>query len=232
MPIDVKICGLSTPESVTAAVAGGATHIGFIFFPKSPRNITPHLARSLAHQAGANVRTVAVTVDATDADLDHIVSIMRPGMLQLHGAEPPARVAAVRSRHGLPVMKALSICESGDLAHTLPYIEVADRFLLDAKPPPGAELPGGNGIAFDWSLLDALDRRVDYMLSGGVNADNVANAIASTRASGVDVSSGVESSPGVKDAGRIAEFLALARSADENRVAGTHGMPETASKAG
>ena len=232
MPIDVKICGLSTTDSVESAVAGGATHIGFIFFPKSPRNVTPQSAASLARLAGPNVRTVAVTVDAANADLDSIVSIMRPGMLQLHGSETPERVAEVRSRFRLPVMKALSIREKGDLARALPYIGVADRFLLDAKPPPGALLPGGNGIAFDWSLLDALDRRVDYMLSGGVDAGNVVNAIASTGASGVDVSSGVESSPGTKDAGKIAEFLARVRLAERSRANETHDMPQTASKAG
>jgi phosphoribosylanthranilate isomerase len=157
---------------------------------------------------------------------------MRQDILQLHGSETPARVAELKARHGLPVMKALSIREKGDLARALPYIGIADRFLLDAKPPPGALLPGGNGITFDWSLLEALDRRVDYMLSGGVDAGNVVNAIASTGASGVDVSSGVESSPGIKDAGKIAEFLARVRLADRTRANVTHGMPEMASKAG
>jgi phosphoribosylanthranilate isomerase len=217
MPIDVKICGLSTGASVAAAVAGGATHIGFIFFPKSPRNVSAEQARDLVLLAGGGARSVAVTVDANDVMLDGIVAVMRPDMLQLHGSETPARVAEVKARFGLPVMKALSVRHRRDLDKVVPYIGIADRFLLDAKPPSGSELPGGNGISFDWTLLDHLDRSVDYMLSGGVNAGNVADAIALTGASGVDVSSGVESAPGKKDPERIAEFLRKARAPGQKR---------------
>jgi phosphoribosylanthranilate isomerase len=232
MTLDIKICGLSEPSTLEAALQGGASHVGFIFFPKSPRNVSLEQAGELVRRVGGRARSVAVSVDAGDELLDALIAVVRPDILQLHGSETPARVAAVKGRYGIPVMKAISVRHRQDLDDLTPYIRIADRFLLDAKPPKESELPGGNGVSFDWTVLESLDRGIDYMLSGGVNADNVANAIASTRASGVDVSSGVESSPGVKDAGRIAEFLALARSADENRVIGTHGMPDTASKAG
>jgi phosphoribosylanthranilate isomerase len=223
MPLDVKICGLKEPESVAEAIAGGATHLGFIFFPKSPRHVTPEAARDLTSAARARAVTVAVSVDASDDQLDGIVSVMRPGMLQLHGHETPQRVAEVKARFGLPVMKAFSLRTRDDLLATAPYKAIADRFLFDAKPPEGAQLPGGNGVSFDWSLLDGLDGGVDYMLSGGINAANVAQAIARTRCSGVDVSSGVESAPGVKDERLIREFLALVRKA-EGAQAPSHGM--------
>jgi phosphoribosylanthranilate isomerase len=217
MALDIKICGLSEPTSLEAALKGGATHVGFIFFPKSPRNVTAEQARDLVLLAGRRARSVAVSVDASDATLDGIVAIMRPDMLQLHGSETPARVAELKARFGLPVMKALSVRHRHDLERLAPYVGVADRFLLDAKPPSGSELPGGNGISFDWTLLDQLDRDIDYMLSGGVNAGNVADAIALTGASGVDVSSGVESAPGRKDPERIAEFLRKARATAQVR---------------
>jgi phosphoribosylanthranilate isomerase len=223
MPLDVKICGLKKPESVAEALAGGASHLGFIFFPKSPRHVTAQAARDLGAPARGRAITVAVTVDAPDDDLAEIASVMRPAMLQLHGHETPQRVAEVKARFGLPVMKAFSLRTRDDLAAIAPYKGVADRFLFDAKPPQGAELPGGNGVSFDWSLLDGLDGGVDYMLSGGINAANVAQAIARTRCSGVDVSSGVESAPGVKDERLIREFLALVRKA-EGAQAPSHGM--------
>ncbi len=215
MGLDIKICGLKTPEAVAAALDGGATHVGFIFFPKSPRHVTPEQAAVLRAAARGRAQAVAVTVDADDAMLDAIVAAVAPDMLQLHGAETPERVAAVKARYGLPVMKAFSIREAGDFAAMAPFRGVADRFLFDAKPPKGSELPGGNGVSFDWSLLAALDADVDYMLSGGLNAANIAEALARTRAPGVDVSSGVERAPGEKDVRLIEEFfraVAAARS--------------------
>lgn len=220
MPLDVKICGLKEPEHVAAALEGGASHAGFIFFEKSPRNVSAQTARRLFDTVRGHLWGVAVTVDAADAFLDEIVSVMRPTMLQLHGEETPERVAQLKLRHGLPVMKAFSIREKADLAATVPYLGIADRFLFDAKPPKGADLPGGNGISFDWSLLDGLDGRFDYMLSGGINAANVADAIRNTSAGGIDVSSGVETAPGVKDAGMITQFLALVREAETNGAQG------------
>lgn len=216
MALDVKICGLKQPEHVAAALGGGASHAGFIFFEKSPRNVTPEAARALYDAVRGRLAGVAVTVDATDAFLDEIVDVMRPSMLQLHGAETPERVAQLKQRHGLPVMKALSIREKADLSAAMPYLGFVDRFLFDAKPPKGADLPGGNGVSFDWSLLEGLDARFDYMLSGGVNAANVDDAVRLTAASGLDVSSGVETAPGVKDAGLIRQFLALVREAETN----------------
>lgn len=218
--LDVKICGLREPEHVAAAVNGGATHVGFIFFEKSPRNVTTQRARELFDPVRGRVQGVAVTVDAPEEFLDSIVETMRPSLLQLHGEETPSRVRATKTRYGLPVMKAFSIREAGDIGAVLPYLGVADRFLFDAKPPRGADLPGGNGLAFDWSLLDALDAGVDYMLSGGVNAANVAEAIRNTRATGIDVSSGVETAPGRKDAGLIRDFLALVRKTEQERAPG------------
>jgi phosphoribosylanthranilate isomerase len=227
MPLDIKICGLKKPESVAASLAGGATHLGFIFFEKSPRHVTPGAARDLSSPARGSAVSVAVTVDATDEYLDEIVAIMRPAMLQLHGHETPQRVAFVRHRHCLPVMKAFSLRSAADLAAIAPYKGVADRFLFDAKPPQGAELPGGNGVPFDWSLLDGLDADLDYMLSGGINAANAVEAIARTRCCGLDVSSGVESAPGVKDERLISEFLALVRKAER-----AHAAPMGMDKAG
>lgn len=221
MSLDIKICGLSTPVAVDAAIGGGASHAGFIFFGKSPRNVTPEAAAPLAARARAGgVAPVAVTVDADDAALEAIVEAMRPAMLQLHGAETPGRLAAVKARHGLPVMKALAVSDAGDLDRLDAYRGVADRFLLDAKPPRGSDLPGGNGVSFDWSLLGALDARTPYMLSGGLDADNVAEALAAADPSGIDVSSGVESAPGVKDAALIEAFLlAVAEAREQRRTA-------------
>ncbi|TCV70382.1 phosphoribosylanthranilate isomerase [Neorhizobium sp. R1-B] len=211
MKPDIKICGLKTPEAVDRAVARGATHIGFIFFPKSPRNIAPEVAGEMADRVRGRVKIVAVTVNADDEELDDIVSLLRPDILQLHGNESPERVLHLKALYGLPVMKVFSVREAGDLDRIDAYIGVADRFLFDAKAPAGSELPGGNGVSFDWSVMASLDESVDYMLSGGLNKDNVAAALASTRATGIDMSSGVESAPGVKDLGMIdAVFDAIA----------------------
>ncbi|EEZ31936.1 N-(5'-phosphoribosyl)anthranilate isomerase [Brucella sp. NF 2653] len=207
MALDIKICGLKMPEAVAAALDGGATHIGFIFFPKSPRHITPDAAARLRAAATGRAVAVAVTVDADNETLDEIVKTVRPDMLQLHGGETPERVRFLKERYNLPVMKAFSIREAGDLEAIAPYRGIADRFLFDAKPPKGSELPGGNGISFDWNLLAALDADIDYMLSGGLNADNIAEALLKTGAPGIDISSGVECAPGEKGVRLIENFF-------------------------
>ena len=205
--MDIKICGLSTAEAVSAALAGGASHVGFIFFDKSPRHVEPQSAGVLRRGARGRALAVAVTVDADDAMLDAIVTAMEPDMLQLHGRETPERVAAVKARHGLPVMKAFSVSASADLEPVKAYRGIADRFLFDAKPPKGSTLPGGNGVAFDWRVLAGLDPSVDYMLSGGLNKANVGEALRLLSPPGIDVSSGVESAPGQKDVALIEAFL-------------------------
>ena len=213
MKPDIKICGLTTVETVNRAVSRGATHVGFIFFPKSPRDIAPDVAGDLADGIRGRAKIVAVTVDATDEGLDDIVHLLRPDILQMHGHESPERLLHVKALYGLPVMKAFSVRDAADLERVDPYIGIADRFLFDAKAPAGSELPGGNGVSFDWSLMASLDDSLDYMLSGGLNKDNVAEAIASTRARGVDISSGVESAPGVKDLEMIDAFFEAAAKA-------------------
>jgi phosphoribosylanthranilate isomerase len=213
--MDVKICGLTTREALQRALDLGATHVGFIFFEKSPRNIEPVDAAELADLARGRAKIVAVTVDADNDDLDEIVALLRPDMLQLHGSESPERVLTVKAVFGLPVMKAFSVREADDIGKIDPYLGIADRYLFDARPPVGSDLPGGNGVSFDWTLLRALDGSVDYMLSGGLNKDNVGEAIAVTRAPGIDVSSGVESAPGVKDIGRMEEFFEAVRRATD-----------------
>lgn len=207
MPLDIKICGLKTPEAVATALAGGASHIGFIFFPKSPRYVTAEVAGELRKAAIGKAKAVAVTVDAGDDVLDAFVTAMRPDMLQLHGSETPERVAAVKNRYGLPVMKVFSVREATDLDAVGVFRGVADRFMFDAKPPAGSELPGGNGIPFDWHALAGLDRDVDYMLSGGLNATNVGDALRLLDPPGIDISSGVESAVGVKDVALMQEFF-------------------------
>jgi phosphoribosylanthranilate isomerase len=208
---DIKICGLSTLEAVDAVIAGGATHAGFIFFAKSPRHVTVELAAHLSDRAKAGgLKTVAVTVDATDAELSEIVAIMRPDILQLHGRETPVRAAEVKAKFGLTVMKALAISEASDLTKLKPFIGIADRFLLDAKPPKDAVLPGGNAVSFDWNLVRNLIG-VDYLLAGGLDDGNVDAAISIANPPGLDISSGVESAPGVKDVGKIAAFMKAAR---------------------
>lgn len=213
MGIDIKICGLKTAEAVAAALDGGASHIGFIFFPKSPRYVDPGEAGRLRQAAKGRAIAVAVTVDPDDVTLDAIVAAMQPDMLQLHGNESVNRVAEIKARYGLPVMKALALRERGDLEQIKPYIGVADCFLFDAKPPKGSELPGGNGVSFDWQVLSELDASIDYMLSGGLNASNIGDALRATNAQGIDISSGVEFAPGVKDVGLIRDFFRAVRAA-------------------
>ncbi|WP_048647156.1 phosphoribosylanthranilate isomerase [Nitratireductor soli] len=226
MTFDIKICGLKTPEAVAAALDGGASHVGFIFFERSPRNVAAETAGMLRQAALGRAQAVAVSVDADDAALDAVVDAMAPDMLQLHGGESPERVAAVKTRYGLPVMKAFAIRDAADLARIAPYRGVADRFLFDAKPPKGAELPGGNGIPFDWRVLAGLDDDVDYMLSGGLNAGNIGAALGAVSPGGIlggiDVSSGVESAPGEKNPDLIRDFFRAVRTAlaaEENDAA-------------
>ncbi|MFZ1814835.1 MAG: phosphoribosylanthranilate isomerase [Rhizobiaceae bacterium] len=209
--MDIKICGISTEDALDAVVEGGASHAGFIFFEKSPRNVSVNRAAILANKARGHVKTVAVTVDASDAVLDAIVDVMRPDMLQCHGGELPARIAQLKARFDLPVIKAFSIRSAEDFDRIDPYEGIADLFLFDAKPPAGSQLPGGNGVSFDWSLMDRLDRDLPYMLSGGIGAANVEFAVRRVRPPGLDVSSGVESAPGVKDPALVREFLARVR---------------------
>lgn len=224
MTLDIKICGLKSEEAVERAVALGASHVGFIFFPKSPRHIEPADAGRLAERARGRAKIVAVTVDADNDDLDEIVALLSPDILQLHGGESPERVLAVKAVYGLPVMKAFSLREADDLRRIEPYLGIADRFLFDARPPAGSDLPGGNGVAFDWRLMHLLDGGVDYMLSGGLNKDNVAEALRLTGAPGIDVSSGVERAPGVKDLDLIDAFFAAVRTAESEIARAGRGM--------
>ena len=208
--IRVKICGLRTPADVTAVARAGAAYAGFVFFAKSPRNVTLPEARLAALAAPPGLAKVALTVDADDATLDAIVEAVPLDLLQLHGHESPDRVAQVRARYRLPVMKAIGLADEGDLPALFAFSTVADQILIDAKPPRGADLPGGNGLAFDWRLLAGRRWLRPWMLAGGLTAKNVAEAVRQTGARQVDVSSGVESAPGVKDAARIAAFVAAA----------------------
>lgn len=212
--IRVKVCGLSERRHVEVAVAAGARYVGFVFFPKSPRNVTPAQAAALAAAVPPGVAKVGLTVDADDAALDSLLARVPLDMLQLHGQESPARVAEVRARFGLPVMKAVGVAGEGDLAALDEYARAADQLLVDAKPSPGAALPGGNGLSFDWRLIAGRRWGRPWMLAGGLTAGNVAEAARLTGARQVDVSSGVESAPGVKDEARIAEFLAAALGQD------------------
>jgi phosphoribosylanthranilate isomerase len=208
--IRVKICGLREAAHVEAAVRAGAAYVGFVFFPKSPRAVTLAEAARLAAIVPPGVAKVALTVDADDATLDALLAEVPVDMLQLHGHESPDRVAAVRARFGLPVMKAVGVAEEADLAALDDFGRVADQILVDAKPAPGADLPGGNGLAFDWRLIAGRRWPVPWMLAGGLTAENVGEAIRLTGARQVDVSSGVESAPGFKDPVKIEDFLEAA----------------------
>jgi phosphoribosylanthranilate isomerase len=207
MDIAIKFCGLTRPQDIDAAIAADARYLGFVFFPKSPRHLTLDQARALALLVPPGVAKVALTVDADDAALSALLATVPVDILQLHGHESPARVAEVRARFGLPVMKALGIADADDLGQIDAYQGVADQLLIDAKPPKGADLPGGNGLAFDWRLLAGRKYWTrPWMLAGGLTPDNVAEAVRLTGARQVDVSSGVEAAPGRKDAGRMAAF--------------------------
>jgi len=222
MPVLIKICGLRTAEALDVSLHAGADMVGFVFFPPSPRHVDDATARALASRVKGRAVKVALSVDASDALLAASIEAVRPDLLQLHGKETPRRVLAVKARFGLPVMKAIAVENRSDLARIPDYAEVADRLLFDARASREATRPGGLGKPFDWSLLKNLDPRVPFMLSGGLRADNVAEAIAVTRAGGVDVSSGVERAPGEKDADRIRAFIRAARGAAGGKRAATH----------
>lgn len=211
MSVRVKICGLTTRDTVLAAVEGGAAYVGFNFFPKSPRYAAPALARDLAFDVPPGIAKVGLTVDADDATLDAILAEVPLDMLQLHGRETPERVTEVRARYGLPVMKAVGIATADDLAQLDLYEPVADQILTDAKAPPDGVLPGGNGLSFDWRLVSTRRWTKPWMLAGGLTTANVAEAVRLTGARQVDLASGVETSPGVKDPALIRAFLATCR---------------------
>ncbi|HEV3178637.1 MAG TPA: phosphoribosylanthranilate isomerase [Stellaceae bacterium] len=209
MSVQAKICGLSSSEALHAAIGGGARFVGFVFYPASRRNVTPELAEALAALVPERITRVGLFVDPTDALLAGVLARAPLDLLQLHGGENPRRVAEIRARFGKPVMKAIPIAAPEDPDAALPYLDVADWLLFDAKPPRGdpKALPGGNGLAFDWQLLGGRSWTKPWMLSGGLTAKNVAEAVATTHAPAVDVSSGVEIRPGIKDLGKISEFL-------------------------
>ena len=210
-PVLVKICGLSTPETLAAALDGGADLVGFVFFPASPRHLAFADARTLADQARGRAETVALTVDPDDAVLDAIMASVRPDWFQLHGRESPERLRAIKARTGARIMKAVGVSGQADLPSAVAFAEVADRILFDAKPPKHAATPGGNGRAFDWTILSGLDLPVPFMLSGGLTVENVGEALRLAGAPGVDVSSGVERAPGIKEIGRIHAFIDAVR---------------------
>jgi phosphoribosylanthranilate isomerase len=209
--IDAKICGLSEPGGVAAALAGQARYVGFVFFPKSPRHVAPERAAAIATPARGRADIVAVTVDADDVLLAVIEATLAPDWIQLHGGEPPARVAAARRFARKGVIKALPIARREDFADAERYRDAADMLMFDARAPAGAHLPGGNGAAFDWRLLRGRTFARPWMLSGGLTPENLAEAVRESGAGAVDVSSGVESAPGVKDSARIARFLHASR---------------------
>ena len=210
MPARVKVCGLSTPQSVAAAVEAGAAYVGFVFFDKSPRNVDPDTARALALDVPAGVAKVALTVNADNAFLDRLTGEVPLDILQLHGSETPGRVAEVKARYGLPVMKAVGVSTAGDVERIADFEGVADQVLVDAKPPKGADRPGGNAASFDWSLIAGRRWAGPWILAGGLTPENAAEAIRATGARQLDVSSGVESVAGVKDEGLIRAFLRAA----------------------
>lgn len=228
LPIDVKICGLSTPSAVKTAIEGGANHIGFIFFEKSPRNVSLDLAASLASECPASVNTVAVCVNADESFIQTMVDVVKPDFVQFHGQETPQQIADFKQKFGIKAIKALPIKTYEDFAGADPYFDYADRLLFDAKPPADATLPGGNGASFDWKLLakwraeirnrscqgsghpanpNHLDMATSAMLSGGLKLSNIAEALQHSHAQGIDLSSGVERSPGIKDDAKIAALL-------------------------
>ncbi|HWL46515.1 MAG TPA: phosphoribosylanthranilate isomerase [Sphingomonadaceae bacterium] len=210
MPVRAKICGLSTPETLAAALRHGASHVGFVFFPPSPRNVTPAQAAALAARLPAGVAGVGVFVDPAPALLDEVLARVPLRAVQLHGAESPAFAADLRARHAVEIWKAIPVRTRADLARASAYAGGADRILYDAKPPAGAALPGGLGLRFDWALLardSGFRHPLPWLLSGGIDAGNVAEAVGVTGATLVDVSSGVETAPGVKDVDKIAHFL-------------------------
>ncbi len=209
-PPHVKICGLSTPETIDAALKGGASHIGFVFFAKSPRNLTPDQAATLAARVQGKAQIVGLFVDPTPDDIARVRAHVRLDVIQLHGSEHPALVSRIAMVNGLEVWKALPVRTKADLATAQMFRGAAHRILYDAKPPAGADLPGGNGLRFDWELLRGHSHPLPWALSGGLDARNLAEAVRVTGATLLDVSSGVESAPGIKDVDKIAAFLKAA----------------------
>ncbi len=214
MSVKVKICGVRTPAIIDVAAEAGADYVGLVFFPRSPRFLKPDAARTLAAAAKGRIETVAVLVDPDDALVEFVVEKVRPDLIQLHGRETPKRAAAIRARAGLPLLKAIAIAEAGDTAKASAYRGIADLILFDAQADPAARLPGGNGVAFDWTLLAGADVERPFALSGGLTAANVVDALSATHAALVDVSSGVESAPGEKDANLVQAFIRAAKSTD------------------
>lgn len=207
MPVDVKICGITTEEALEAAVEYGATHVGLVFFPPSPRFIAPDAAAELTEFLPEDMTKVGLFVDPDDAWLNEVLSHCRVDMIQLHGKESPERVEEIRLDFGLPVMKAISVAGPEDLASAESYKDSADWLLLDAKAPKGAVLPGGNAVSFDWTLLKGWKSPLPWMLAGGLTVDNLAEAVQVSGAKVIDVSSGVEDAPGIKNPARIKAFL-------------------------
>lgn len=217
MTIEIKICGLKTPDALDTALEAGADFVGFVFFEPSPRHVAFEAARALGSRVRGRARKVALSVDADDDWLAASIEALAPDLLQLHGKEPPARVIAVQKKFRLPVMKAIAVETKADLAAIAAYRGVADRIIFDARAPREATRPGGLGRSFDWSLLQNLDLGMPFMLSGGLDAGNVADALRITGAPGVDVSSGVERAPGEKDLEKIRAFVRAARAAAGTR---------------
>jgi phosphoribosylanthranilate isomerase len=218
MSVLVKICGLNSEDALDAAIEAGADMVGFVFFRPSPRHLAFDAARILGGRVRGRAQKVALSVDADDALLDAVVEALQPDVLQLHGREPPGRVAALKRRFGLPVTKAIAVAAQADLAAVAAYATAADRLLFDAHAPREATRPGGLGKSFDWRLLENLDPGLPFLLSGGLDAGNVGEALRITRAPGVDVSSGVERVPGEKDADKIRAFVRAARDAAAKQV--------------
>lgn len=218
MSLLVKICGLSTRETLETALEAGADMVGFVFFPPSPRHVSLETGRDLGRQVQRRALKVALTVDADDATLGNIMDALSPDIFQLHGKESVARLRDIKQKFGRPVMKAVPVATSADLAVLPGYAAVADRILFDARAPKDATRPGGLGAPFDWHLLENLDLKLPYMVSGGLHVDNVAEALRVTGAGGADVSSGVESAPGVKDSELIKAFIRAARATQELSV--------------
>lgn len=218
MSLLVKICGLSTRETLETALDAGADMVGFVFFPPSPRHVSLEMGRDLGRQVKRRALKVALTVDADDAALDNIMDALSPDIFQLHGKESVARLRDIKQKFGRPVMKAVPVATAADLAVLPGYAAVAERILFDARAPKDATRPGGLGEPFDWHLLENLDLKLPYMVSGGLHADNVAQALRVTGAGGVDISSGVESAPGVKDPEMIKAFIRAARAIQELSV--------------
>jgi phosphoribosylanthranilate isomerase len=218
MSLIVKICGLSTRETLDVALQAGADMVGFVFFPPSPRHINLETARELGKQAKGRATKVALTVDADDSTLANIVEVLQPDILQLHGHETVARVRDIKQAFGVQVMKVIAVETAADLAALPGCAAAADRILFDARAPKGATRPGGLGAVFDWHVLENLDLKLPFMVSGGLNAGNVAEAVRVTHAGGVDISSGVESAPGIKDPDMIRAFIRAARATEELMV--------------